>query len=226
MRESSISLHFFLVVLTTLANSFFASEQTTNHQETPHPHCTRTFFPFPFPFFFPTSSSSAGPSSASAPHENPVSPLCPQSLLTLPLPYPNIEVTGFGAAGSAGNASPPGGLLGAGLAPDEADATHEGRGFDDPPARDGSAGNAPVAVRAGGGGARELVAGAVHELAALDEGTETLGFRVAFFSFRTLVECFCAPAAPGAEGDAVAADAHPLLAVVAPCMPPSPGSEG
>ena len=135
-----------------------------------------------------------------------------------------MEVTGFGAAGSAGNASPPGGLLGAGLAPDEAEATHEGRGVEDPEGRDGSAGKAPVAVRGGGG--RELLAGAVQELAALDEGAGPLGCRVALFNFSTLVECFCDAAAPGVAGDAVAADAHPLFAVVAPCMPPSPGSEG
>lgn len=54
---------------------------------------------------------------------------------------------------------------------------------------------------------------------------------VLFFSFNTRVVCFSRAAAPAPEpgcnvGPALAAFAQPELDVVAPCIPPKPGSEG
>lgn len=224
------------------------------------PHCARTCFFFFLPPFFPASSSPAasalaGPVSDSAepPQENPDSLAPPKSLLTAPLPYPKMVVSGFGAAGRAGKASSPPLAVPAGrrmLVPvlkegvvADLDAVDV---LDDPvlPTQLGCAVRCPAEVLGSAGNAAETGAeGATARLKAgawaleppAEEGTlgprpAALPRRVLFFSRKTRVECFCWAAALAGfcavVGLAAAAFAQPLDEVVAPCMPPRPGREG
>ena len=90
------------------------------------------------------------------------------------------------------------------------------------PLLEGRAGN-NEAARGGREGPELLLAGThVPDCSALDRRD----CWVEFFSLRTLVVCLWLGAVALATGDPPAADAHPLLAVVAPRIPPSPGSVG
>lgn len=133
-----------------------------------------------------------------------------------------MVVRGFGAAGSAGKASS---LL---LFRDAEAACLGGFVELDAPTQDGFVTVVEeLAGRAGkaeDGGGRTDDCGGVQVVD--DPALLALPRRVLFFSRRTRVECFCDGAAAGAVGDAAAAAAHPLDEVVAPCMPPRPGSEG
>lgn len=218
--------------------------------------CFLFFFLPPLPPPPSLSAASAAPAGSvlapdaePPPQLNPVSRTPLISLRTAPLPYPNIVVVGLGAVGSAGKASsaevpfprlPPPLVL---LVP-EPGSSAEGRGVEPPPLvppiqdgwegreepdAPGKAGNAEDDDGAGRLGAQSDELAAL--LAPIDMTLPELCLRVLFLSFSTRVVCLaCAaavfPAFCTVVGLAAAAAAQPLDDVVAPCMPPSPGSEG
>lgn len=111
-----------------------------------------------------------------------------------------------------------------------------------PPSHRDCAGRAPDAAPGSAGKAGEevagdeVLAGAVHVVPGTartagagpveDEMLAALPRRVLLFSFKTRVVCRCEAGVGFAVGDAATADAQPLVEVVAPCMPPRPGSDG
>lgn len=93
------------------------------------------------------------------------------------------------------------------------------------PARD------PVPDRPEGNAGNEVAAGTglLEPLAAaqvVEAGDDRCDCCVELFSFRTRVVCRCDGAAVPAAAELDAAAAHPLLEVVAPCIPESAGNVG